>query len=354
MRCVSSQDGVRDIELVLVTGAGASREFGVNQTRLPLMEDWAHALVGALNNHPGYRQVTGLEAGMDGQEFEDRLGVFLRRVQAFRLMEPLLGGLAGVPSTQTQPVSDGVWSDWHRDRDFQLSQVTQVIHKSLYELFGEPSIDIGAVQQGYVALLTSLNIGLGSRWAIATTNYDTIAEEAVEAVGGMPDTGSVQLARHGTQRIVRVEQLSEGLPRFVPVLHLHGRVGWIRQTDGEVVVVPAQSYDASFGAPVVMLPDLEKDYDTDSTVSALWREFELLLSRAQRVLVLGHSLHDRALVSALRGSGARLAVTYLPEDPGNAEQIRIAEHLPSATTIPYRFGPQPEGTQRLRAWAATE
>jgi hypothetical protein len=351
---MSSQEPVRDIELVLVTGAGASREFGVNYTPLPLMDDWARALVTALNGYPGYRQVTGLEAGMDGHEFEARLGDFLRRVQAFRLMEPLLEGLARMPSQQNPLIADGAWSSWHSDRNFQLGEVTKVIHKSLYDLFGEPSIDTGAVQQGYSTLLTSLGIGPGSRWAIATTNYDTIAEEAVEAVGGMPDTGSVQLSRHGTQHILRVEQLSEGLPRFVPILHLHGRVGWIRQTNGEVVVVPAQSYDSSYGAPVVMLPDLEKDYNTDPTVSTLWREFDLLLSRARRVLVLGHSLHDSALVSALHGSGARLAVTILPEDdPGKPEHMRISRLLPNATVIPYRFGPEPAGTERLQAWVRT-
>jgi hypothetical protein len=196
---MASQEVPRDIDLVLVTGAGASREFGVNHTQLPLMDDWARALVAALNGHPGYRRVTGLEAGMDGPEFEARLGDFLRRVQAFRLMEPLLEALAAVPSAQSQVIADGAWSSWHSDRSFQLGEITKVIHKSLYDQFGEPSTDPGMVQQGYSTLLTSLGIGPNSRWAIATTNYDTIAEQAVEAVGGMPDTGSVQLAKHGTQ-----------------------------------------------------------------------------------------------------------------------------------------------------------
>jgi SIR2-like domain len=349
---MSSQEGVRDVELVLVTGAGASREFGVNYTPLPLMADWATALVGALNRHPGYRQVTGLDAGMDGPEFEDRLGTFLRQVQAFRLMEPLLEGLAAVPSTQNPVVGDGAWSAWHNERSFQLGKITEVIHQSLYAQFGEPTIDMGAVQQGYGALLATLGIGPGSRWAIATTNYDTIAEQAVEAVGGMPDTGSVQLVvHHGTQPILRVEQLSEGLPRYVPILHLHGRVGWVRQTDGEVAVVPASAQSPTYGVPVVMLPDLEKDYSADAVVSALWGEFRTLLSRAQRVLVLGHSLHDEALVLALQGSGARLAVTMMPEDdPDKPEETRIAGLLPGATIIPYRFGPQPQGTERLQAW----
>ena len=35
----------RDIDLVMVTGAGASRDFGVNGVKLPLMGDWSDALV---------------------------------------------------------------------------------------------------------------------------------------------------------------------------------------------------------------------------------------------------------------------------------------------------------------------
>ena len=32
------------IDLVLVTGAGASCDFGVNQTRLPLMAEWSRLI----------------------------------------------------------------------------------------------------------------------------------------------------------------------------------------------------------------------------------------------------------------------------------------------------------------------
>jgi len=35
----------RDIDLVLVTGAGASREFGLQGKPLPLMADWSEAII---------------------------------------------------------------------------------------------------------------------------------------------------------------------------------------------------------------------------------------------------------------------------------------------------------------------
>jgi len=43
----------RDIDLVLVTGAGASHEFGVSGTRVPLMGDWSNALVNKIAGPPG-------------------------------------------------------------------------------------------------------------------------------------------------------------------------------------------------------------------------------------------------------------------------------------------------------------
>lgn len=38
-------DTERDIDLVLITGAGASTAFGVNGGRLPMMREWSDLLV---------------------------------------------------------------------------------------------------------------------------------------------------------------------------------------------------------------------------------------------------------------------------------------------------------------------
>lgn len=48
----------RDIGVVLVTGAGASRAFGVNGKPMPLMGDWSDDLVRKLASRTGYREVT--------------------------------------------------------------------------------------------------------------------------------------------------------------------------------------------------------------------------------------------------------------------------------------------------------
>jgi hypothetical protein len=139
------------------------------------------------------------------------------------------------------------------------------------------------------------------------------------------------------------------MPRYIPVLHLHGRVGWFRREDGRAYSVYAQGYNQALGIPIVMLPDLEKDYATDPIISSLWTQFGEALARARRVLVLGHSLHDEALLTALAAKVTpqrRVAVTVLasetdPTKPADAEAAsagtRVRERLPEAQVIPLRF-----------------
>ncbi len=75
----------RDIELVLVTGAGASVGLGASGTRIAAMKEWANHLSGALGaRDPGIALLVGLRFGMDGMEFEQQLGRFFASARAFR------------------------------------------------------------------------------------------------------------------------------------------------------------------------------------------------------------------------------------------------------------------------------
>lgn len=339
----------RDIELVLVTGAGASRDFGINGSQLPLMAEWSEDLVTRLGKRAsGYSQATGLSRGMDPEAFERQLGTFLRSVAAFDRIEPLLEAITLFSSQSTPPVGADQWKNWHNNATFQLQQITAVIHESLYELFAEPSIDPRVPASAYRTLLGWFGLGISSPWVCATTNYDTIAEVAISSAGGLPDAGDVLGAASSAERTIRVDRLLDGMPRYVPVLHLHGRVGWLRRPGQAAYSVELRKYDSGYGVPIVMLPDLEKDYSGDPLVNTLWQQFEEALGRAKRVLVLGHSLHDVALVQALRTNidpPERLMITVLPRaknadtpaDPANAD--RIQRELPGAMLIPLQFGP---------------
>jgi hypothetical protein len=88
---------------------------------------------------------------------------------------------------------------------------------------------------------------------------------------------------------IRIDGLLDGMPRFVPVLHVHACVGWFRRQGGPAYSNSSAAYAEGFGIPIVMLPDLEKEHETDPVISAIWTEFAKRLGRARRVLVLGHS-----------------------------------------------------------------
>ncbi len=133
-------------------------------------------------------------------------------------------------------------------------------------------------------------------------------------LGFLPELGEVSTDWQ-VERELRVEpSLLGSMPRNVPVLHLHGKVGWFRRDGRPRSTVPNERFEPVAGPPIVMLPDLEKDYAADPIIESLWRQFEDALRRARRVFILGHSLHDEALIEALTQNLERLdrvAVTYL-------------------------------------------
>jgi hypothetical protein len=342
-------DDEKDIDLVLVTGAGASRCFGAGSELMPLMADWSDALVTKLSRGgAGYLEATGLARQLPGPEFELRLGTFLREANAFSQIDRLLG-----PSTQFQALPPGVGQQnleqWQQTTVHHLRAIRTMIHESLFELFGPDRIDSYAASEAYAELLNVIGLGTNDTMVLATTNYDVIGEGVLELLGRRPDWGEPpQAVRRGTEPQVQVDGLLDGLPRYTPVLHLHGRVGWYRRDDTPgVTSTGATRHQDGFGAPVVVLPDPEKVYE-DVLVASMWREFEHALRRARRVLVLGHSLADAALVEVLSTSvspAGRLAVSVLgdSQDPSEAAASAtptvdlVAERLSGAELLPIRF-----------------
>jgi hypothetical protein len=358
--------GERDIDVVLVTGAGASRAFGVNGEPMPLMGDWSDHLVRKLCQRIGYLEATGLRRSMSGEEFEARLGKFVQDVEAFRRIGDLLDASVRFQDfgagTQTM-TAQGVMEQWHKQAIHHLGEITGLIHESLYELFADASVDLDAAAHAYQGLFHSLGLGgPDSRLVYATTNYDTVGEHAIMRSGGFPDWGQPpSLQRGGEMRLV-ISGLLAGLPRYIPVLHLHGRVGWFRRTDGTTYAADVVRYQADLGVPVVMLPDPEKVYDQDDIVIAMWREFSEALARAKRVFVLGHSLNDRYLLRALAQNVQpldRIAVSVLADEhePTQPDQsaapviAKITQVLGNAAMVPMRFGASAdEGSVGLRTW----
>ena len=313
--------------LLLITGAGASRRLGVADD-LPLMPDWADALCSALDAvEHGLANVCGLSTGMTGEAFEQALGLLLRWQQV-RHLEERFAGLGGdTLGQQAEPLILA-----RRAMDERLGRIKHVLNETLYEQFGQERVSDEKAVQAYEALLGHFD---ARELMVATTNYDRAGEAALTGLGHNVDTG-FRAAPGRTPRL-SVAGLVE-TKGVVPYIHLHGAVGWY-ELNGDVRDHAAdQPFNQTLGSPVVLYPDPEKDPTNDAVVSALWMEFHKALDLADHVLIMGHSLHDPALVNAIRLARPRkLAITMF----GAGEEAKWAKRqLPSAIMMEMDFGPE--------------
>ncbi len=132
-----------DIDLVLITGAGASAPFGVGGNRLVQMQGWSDALCKKLRGSDyNYLALTGLSDGLDGPTFEERLGDYLRKVEAFNSIESFIGLSASFVNL-SPAVAQQSLDEWYGALKFKLKTINNLIHESLYEPFA-----LGGGQQG--------------------------------------------------------------------------------------------------------------------------------------------------------------------------------------------------------------
>jgi hypothetical protein len=344
----TSEDADRDIDLVLVSGAGASHEFGINGQKVPLMSAWSDSLVQKISSRSwAYLAATGLEKNLDGPTFEQRLGHFLRIATALEQIEQVLK-----PSLEFQAPPSGLTEDglrtWRITTHHHVLEIAHLIRDSLYENFSPAQMDLDAAADAYRSLFEQLGITRIESMVYATTNYDVLGEYAVDQVGALPDTGETHGIANRVESRLSVDGLLRGMPRYVPIIHLHGRIGWYHRNDGQSYSSDIHMHNRDSGVPILMLPDPDKAYDTDPIITSLWSQFEEALGRAKRVFVLGHSLHDRPLLDALKRNvspGERVAVGVRgdPEDPGAIIQdtgdmsVILAGDLPKAAIIPIHF-----------------
>ena len=355
----------RDIDLLLLTGAGASCGFGTQGRTLPLMGDWAKDIFGhLLKDAPGCVVVTGLTEDMSGPEFERQLGTFLRQRDALRKFGPLIEPSLQLPGVPPDAVmTGGGVVGWYSAASRQFDRVLEVLANSLYRLFAAPFVDLRAASSAYGRLLDALEmVPRQSRLVLATTNYDTIGERALTDNGWLPDWGEVPPQLFDSAVLpIQVNGILDGMPRYVPVLHLHGCVGWYRKDD-HVMPTRASRYDSSFGTPVVVYPDPAKEYDGDVVIAGLWSQFCVALDRAKRVLILGHSLNDRAVLQEVLRRvrpHSRIAVSILA-DAGDGTKFDssatplmelVRTELSQARIFLLRFGPDFEPDRSsLRTW----
>jgi hypothetical protein len=272
------------------------------------MSQWADELVKKLfESGADVHDLSGLRTGMSGPEFEAALGLFLKRTEAFaqvRDIVPLTQKVPGISSPQIQTWYDNVVNSFDR--------INEVIVGSLMEQFHHSRLAVSDAIQAYRALLRMAGLPRGERLVYATTNYDALGELALEGLGARVDAGEPTRQYGGHATGLDVVGLLGGMGRSTPVLHLHGKAGWYRDRNGDVQVLDVVQHHSSHGVPVVMLPDPSKSYAGNDVLALLWAQFEEALLNAQRVLVLGHSLHDDQLVKLLKRipDQRHLAITF--------------------------------------------
>lgn len=342
--------------LLLVTGAGASRELGQNQIPMPLMDDWRKDLIRRL-------QQASLRDAIDvidlinidkPEQFEERIGAFL----AWQRSLPVARSLLALGKPESSYETPKQVDDWFDRSNAVATQVVSVIHDSLFSLFGREQINVWNTGKAYEALFRILEVNRTDAVAVATTNYDVAAELGLLEAGRRPDWGEPQHFQN-RQPLLEIRGLVDGWSWYRdPVLHLHGRVGWYLQDDGTLMSTdPNAKYFPHMGQPGLLLPDPNKDYTEIPVLNDMWNEFDKLIAAASHVLVLGHSLHDPRLVEHLQ-SARNLAVTiYLPPTPTTLtdEVERVRTLIPSASIIPMAFGPElrTQSGDELPQWIAS-
>ncbi len=306
--------------VLVLTGAGASVNLGVDDTPLPMMTSWATSLVGAME---GWAPALGISADMPGDKFEEALGRFLAFQRTVSLGEPYVQlGLNGPQGTNLQAAHIEAWLV---NAKVKCADLRKVIWRNLFECFGAGRVDDSRARTAYEGLHQQLRSvdGDGPECYIwhATTNFDTAIESAVEQLPGLRLVdGFIQ--RPGRRRdAFSANLLTDSIldsTQNIPVLHLHGAVGWYIGGDGQLSRRPAdEGYDERM-TPALLLPDNTKDAaGFDGPTALVWEQFVKLANQATHILVLGHSLHDAHIVNVLRESPAQIGyVCYQPQKSG--------------------------------------
>jgi hypothetical protein len=151
------------------------------------MTDWATQLINDLEDRDrAYLSVVGLERDIDGEQFERRLGEYLRSSRLLlREHFPIWPG----------PVDTARLTAEERQCR-QFLEINDVLYDSIYRLFGSETTDSERAARALKQLLTLI---LGDEpprnWVYATTNFDTLCGGGGQpARGGSKKRGRICLA----------------------------------------------------------------------------------------------------------------------------------------------------------------
>jgi hypothetical protein len=97
----------------------------------------------------------------------------------------------------------------------------------------------------------------------------------------------------------------------------------------------------------VIWPDPKKDPTLEPAIQKLWDQLDSALSKANDVLVMGHSLHDDLLVERIRKGAGKARKAVAVHNP--ADRARAGEVFSEATIVGIDFGPEPK-LEPVKEW----
>ncbi len=166
---------------------------------------------------------------------------------------------------------------------------------------------------------------------IFTTNYDRVVEHICEAE-------NISLADgFERQEGVLVNPWSADFDSQFRILKLHGSVTWYRYSDSgggalrldRGYPLPDPSFRLSTAGkalePLMVLPTLEKEI-SEEPYGHLFQRFTHTLNSARVVVIIGNSLRDAHLLSALRYIQEKLVFLVIDRDPSSALESLDAAH----------------------------
>src|SRR5579871_1804187 len=169
--------------LLLITGAGASTGFGKTEP-LPMMPGWNDRLCDELDARgPGLADAAHLARGMDGEAFEQALGLVLDWQQAQPLAARFRGLACGRPNDITTHVDQFL-----QNTETHLRTLGEAVDTTLWTLFGDDRVDFDQAREAYDRVLREFT-DIETSVVVATTNYDHMAENALHMLGRNPNLG---------------------------------------------------------------------------------------------------------------------------------------------------------------------
>jgi hypothetical protein len=286
------------------------------------MGSWSESVFHKMNEiATNLAQTMGLQpGGMPGDDFERAIGDFLSWRESYGLTKTFEQVGYPNPGSGRMPQIE----QWIQISEERQTAIIRKLNESLWAECGAARLDITKAVDAYMYLSTELQIReIGHSLCCATTNYDRSLEESIHRLGWNADDGFRAASPHLTAYLQAGDIVPWGSTDEVPVLHLHGAVGWYQDSSHRVRRVPwNEPYDTR-ETPALLYPDPKKNPYQAEEVSALWERFRFAIRNSTHAIVLGHSLNDMHLLDALEDEGANLhlLITRLAGDQEESDRI---------------------------------